>query len=217
VQLTASSDANKPQTQARGINRALFYCVSRDFLENLPQGLREGENMDFAEAKKRYFVPHGFYHFTDTRNIPSIISNGGILSRREANRINVKIEAPGGNDWSMKADDRCGMDGYVHLCFRSNHPMEHLAKCDGRIQQSKFLNISADVLTIAGTMCTLDVSNKAGIVPVTIDQACKSIDFEVLYHQTDWKDPKIKARLQQASKYEILVPTKVPIGLISGY
>jgi hypothetical protein len=29
-----------------------------------------------------------------------------------------------------------GLDGYVHLCFRGNHPMEHIATVEGRIQRS---------------------------------------------------------------------------------
>ncbi|MFZ0845265.1 MAG: DarT ssDNA thymidine ADP-ribosyltransferase family protein [Pseudolabrys sp.] len=101
--------------------------------------------MKYLEALQQYFDKNGFYHFTDTRNIPGIKAANGILSRREATRLKQKIEAVGGNDWSVEADDRTGMDAYVHLCFTNEHPMEFLARQDGRIQSSKFLSISADV------------------------------------------------------------------------
>jgi ssDNA thymidine ADP-ribosyltransferase, DarT len=173
--------------------------------------------MEYAQALERYFNKFGFYHFTDTRNIPAIVAVEGILSRREAARLKHPIEVLGGNNWSIEADDRVGMDAYVHLCFTKDHPMEFLARQDGRIQDSNFLAVGADVLKIPGTMCTLDVSNKAGVAPISIQEACKSIDFEVLYRRTDWNDSEIQKRLQQVKKYEILVPTKIPIALVSGY
>jgi hypothetical protein len=36
----------------------------------------------------------------------------------------------------------------------------------------------------------------------------------VLYTRTNWNDPVIKLRLQQAEKCEILVPKYIPINLI---
>src|SRR5882757_7466325 len=106
--------------------------------------------MELDVAVQKYFTKNGFYHFTDTRNISSIITSDGVLSRREAARLNKKIEVTGGNDWSIEADDRLGLDAYVHLCFTSQHPLEYLAKRDARIEVSKFLAISADVLKIPG-------------------------------------------------------------------
>ena len=72
-----------------------------------------------------------FYHFTDTRNLPSIRAHG-LLSMRELRQRGIVV-TPGGNDWSLDADQRSGMDGYVHLCFFKGHPMEWLATQDGRI------------------------------------------------------------------------------------
>jgi hypothetical protein len=66
--------------------------------------------MNYQEAFQRYFIKHGFFHFTDTRNIPGIRAANGILSRKEATRLKHKIEVIGGNDWSIEADDRFGLD-----------------------------------------------------------------------------------------------------------
>jgi hypothetical protein len=92
--------------------------------------------------------------------------------------------------------------------------MEYLARQDGRIGDTIFLQVHPDVLTWDGVLFTADVANKSGVSTHTIDEARTLIDFEVLYTRTNWSDPKIQARLQQAEKYEILVPKKIPLEMI---
>jgi ssDNA thymidine ADP-ribosyltransferase DarT-like protein len=154
------------------------------------------------------------FHFTDRRNLPVIRQYGGLLSMAELVKRGIKIPAPGGNDWSHDADGMFGMDRYVHLCFRSTHPMEYLARQDGRIVESIFLEIDPLVLQREGVMFTADVSNKSGIIPCPILDAKDLIDYEVLYTRTDWSNPDIQQRLKQAEKFEILIPKRVPVELI---
>jgi ssDNA thymidine ADP-ribosyltransferase, DarT len=154
------------------------------------------------------------YHFTDTRNLPSIRELGGLYSLAMLEDMGVEIPAAGGNEWSHDADHRNGLDEYVHLCFRHKHPMEWAAKQDGRIKESIFLQIRLEVLKRDGVVYTPDVSNKSGVDICSLDDARKLIDLEVLYSWTDWKDPKIKERLKLAEKCEILVPNHIPIRLI---
>jgi hypothetical protein len=116
----------------------------------------------------------------------------------------MKIPAPGGNEWSQDADANKGMDQYVHLCFRANHPMEYLARQDGQIKDSIFLEIHPDVLQIEGVMFSAGVSNKVGVEMIALVEAYKLIDFEVLDTRTNWKDAEIRRRLQRAEKCEIL-------------
>ncbi|WP_064697204.1 DarT ssDNA thymidine ADP-ribosyltransferase family protein [Rhizobium aegyptiacum] len=158
-------------------------------------------------------IPY-LYHFTDRRNLQLIRDNGGLYPLAELDRRGVKVPAPGGNDWSRDADAAKGMGNYVHLCFRNNHPMEHVARQEGRITDTIFLRISPSVLQFEGVRFTNDVSNKSGVESVPIAEAAPHIDFQVLYTWTDWKDPAIKQRLQQAEKYEVLVPTLIPLNLI---
>ncbi len=40
------------------------------------------------------------------------------------------------------------------------------------------------------------------------------IDYEVLYTRTNWLDPAIKQRLDQAEKCEVLVPSRIPLDWI---
>ena len=44
------------------------------------------------------------------------------------------------------ADRMKDLHKFVHLCFRNNHPMEYKAREEGRIAQSIFLQVHADVL-----------------------------------------------------------------------
>jgi hypothetical protein len=158
------------------------------------------------------------FHFTDSRNLPSIKTAGGLFSYVRLKEMGVMIPAPGGNDWSHQADAYKGMDKYVHLCFRPTHPMEYVAKAEGRIVSSVILNIHTDVLQIDGTRFTAGVSNKADAVTYSLKDAMEIIDFDMLYGpRKDWRNPEIQARLQQVEKYEILVPDHIPIERILNF
>lgn len=157
-----------------------------------------------------------FWHFTDQRNLGAIRAAGALLSLAEVKRRGTDIPAPGGNDWSHEADERLGLDGYVHLCLMDEHPMEFRAREDGRIVNTKFLSVSRDVVRIEGVRFAPDVANKRGTPLLTLAEACERMDFEVIYDRTDWKDPAVQRRRKLAKKYELLVPKEVPITLISG-
>jgi hypothetical protein len=154
------------------------------------------------------------YHFTDRRNLPFIRKHGGLHPLSALRKCKIEIPAPGGNEWSREADGRKRMDEYVHLCFRPAHPMEFVARQEGRIRDTVFLQIHPDVLSWDGVLFTADVANKAGVATHTIEEAKAIIDFEVLYTRTDWRDPAIQRRLQQAEKYEVLVPITIPLTMI---
>jgi hypothetical protein len=70
------------------------------------------------------------YHFTDRRNLDFIRKHGGLHPYADLVKMKVNIPAPGGNQWSWDADTAKGLERYVHLCFRTNHPMEHVARYD---------------------------------------------------------------------------------------
>lgn len=156
-----------------------------------------------------------FYHFTDTRNLASI-RDLGLLPFAELQSRGIVVQAPAGNDWSHEADERWGLDNYVHLCLMDEHPMEYQARKDGRIVDSRFLQISPAVLAIDGIRFAADIANKSGVPLLSLEEACETMDFEVIYDRTDWKDPDIQQRRQIAKRYELLVPEIVPINLITG-
>jgi hypothetical protein len=157
------------------------------------------------------------HHFTDSRNVATIRDLGGLYSRYALKKMGVESLYPGGNDWSLQADEMFGMDRYVHLCFRTNHPMEYLARNDGRIERTTWLNIEPSVMEIDGVMYSHGVSNKSGMAIHPIRDAIDQIDFEVICSRTDWRDPQIKARLDHAELCEVLVPGQIPLKYFEKY
>ena len=161
----------------------------------------------------RYLNDHGkvFFHFTDRRNVPGIRAHG-ILSMQRVRAMGLQVPATGGNQWSLEADAFYGMDRYAHLCFFDSHPMEWVAREEGRIESSIFLRISPEVLRIPGTLVTDVVSNSSSCKPLSIESGFDSMDLEVVYTKTDWKDEAIKSRLKVAKKYEVLGSGPIDVG-----
>ena len=155
-----------------------------------------------------------FYHFTDTRNLASIRAHGGLLPWAH---IKGQVPAPGGNDWSHDADALKGQDQFVHLCFLPEHPMEFVAKRDGRILESRFLRIDSSIIHTPGIQFCPDVGNKAGVPMLGLADAVSQMDFDIIAPAHNrWLDPPLFERKKAACKYELLVPCKIPLALISG-
>lgn len=156
------------------------------------------------------------HHFTDSRNVQLIRELGGLYSHARLKEMGAEFH-PGGNDWSLDADEMCGMDNYVHLCFRTNHPMEFLARQEGRIERTTWLYVEPSVLKLDGLMYSHGVANKSGMVVFPIREALHLIDLEVICTRTDWRDPAIKSRLDHAEKCEVLVPDHLPLQYFEKY
>jgi ssDNA thymidine ADP-ribosyltransferase, DarT len=154
------------------------------------------------------------YHFTDRRNLQLIRNLGGLFPLAELEKRGVKIPAPGSDEGSRLVDRRRNLHAYVHLCFKSNHPMEFVARQEKRIQDSIFLQVHASVIHWEGVLFVPGMANTNDIPFYTINEASGLIDFDVLYTRTNWSDPQVQQRLQAAEKYEILVPRGIPLDLI---
>ncbi len=151
------------------------------------------------------------YHFTDKRNIDGIKEYGGILSFKELCNTTGKTIYWGGNDWSHNADRMNNVDDYVHLCFLKNHPMEYIAKTEGRIKDTIWISVKHDILLVQGVRFTNDVSNKSGVVLLQNEQAINEFDFEALFKYIDFRIEGNQERKTKVEKYEVLIPKKVPI------
>ncbi len=91
------------------------------------------------------------YHFTDRRNLKSIVEHGGLVSWGDACDRDMSIAAPGGSDTSHSLDRRMGLEYYVRLSFVPNHPMMHVAMNDGRIDDPVILEIDPQVAYLGGS------------------------------------------------------------------
>ena len=79
------------------------------------------------------------YHFTDTRNIPSIKKHGLHSWWRLYGK---KIDFfPASNEDSRSIDQQKGLQNYVRLCKKNYHPMAFAAKIEGRIEKFVWLKI----------------------------------------------------------------------------
>ena len=154
------------------------------------------------------------YHFTDRRNLGLIRSMGGLYPLAELEAASVDVPAQASDATSRLTDRNKNLHRYVHLCFRNSHPMESVARQEGRIGDSIFLQVHASVLHWDDVLFVPGMANSNHIRLHTINEARDLIDYDVLYTRTDWHDPKIRARLQVAEKYEVLVPRKIPLTLI---
>ena len=169
--------------------------------------------MTGAQFAKQFGI-NSLYHFTDSKNIQSINALG-LLRLCELNRRGVKIPAAGGNEWSHDADERLGMDKYIHLCLDQNHPMLYHAQQDKRIETVYWISVDLSVMDLSNVRFSPGVSNKADVKPLTFVEAAEAdLDFEVLFTRTNWKDASIQSRLKVARKYEILVPHDIPLKLL---
>lgn len=151
------------------------------------------------------------WHFTDAANVGSIRQLGGIFSLRELDRRGIAIPAPGGDALSHQIDRRKGLDQYVRLCFKKQHPMEFRAREEGRIRETAWMKVSSDIILNPEVRFSIGVAYMDGVEMIDHQRFAREMDFEVLYCWTDWNDPAIQARLQQAEKSEALVPHFVPM------
>jgi hypothetical protein len=106
------------------------------------------------------------HHFTDMRNLPSIRTMGGLYSRQLLKQNAGAQFYPGGNQWSLDADEMVGMDQYVHLCMRTNHAMEHIAKQEKRIEKTLWLYI--DAASVFQMRIPAESDQHSWVKPITI-------------------------------------------------
>ena len=125
-------------------------------------------------------------------------------------------DATGGNQLSWDLDALRGIDQYVSLCMTTNHPMEYLARKEGRLPNSRYLAILPSVLKEPGVRIAFGVANANSVEILPVVEAIEKLDVEVLYSRTDWTNPEVQQRLSAAEKIEVLVPDGVPRKLIKG-
>lgn len=96
--------------------------------------------------------------------------------------------------------------------------MEFVAKRDGRIHESQFLRIDPSIIHTPGILFCPDVANKSGVPTLGLADAVAEMDFEIIARAHNrWLDPPLFERKRRACKFEMLVPSKIPLSLISGF
>lgn len=75
-----------------------------------------------------------FYHFTDVRNLESIIESGGLYSWYSIKKKNINSIMSSG-ELSRQLDSRKGLEDFIRLSFVKNHPMKY------KVEKEKGLNM----------------------------------------------------------------------------
>jgi hypothetical protein len=156
-----------------------------------------------------------FFHFTEITNLPSIRRHG-LLSLAELSRLNLQNVHYASSPESRAVDTHYGLDGYVRLAFVNQHPMEYVARKEGRLLSPIFLSVKTEVLHKDGVQVAAGVAYGHGVPIYNLADACEQLDFDVLYVRLNWKDPDILARLMAARKYELLIPDRIGPEMIGG-
>ncbi len=116
----------------------------------LKDNLRKPNWQDYKDILRNNGITK-LYHFTDRRNLKSIVEHGGLVSWGDACDRDMSIAAPGGSDTSHSLDRRMGLEYYVRLSFVPDHPMMHVAMNDGRIDDPVILEIDPQVAYLGGS------------------------------------------------------------------
>ena len=90
------------------------------------------------------------YHFTDRRNLDSIIKHGGLYSWNYCDTHNIAIPYAGGDSTSRSLDCRYDLEDYVRLSFCDDHPMTYRLSQNG--YDLVLLKIKVEVAELEATL-----------------------------------------------------------------
>ena len=149
-----------------------------------------------------------FYHFTDVRNLESIIANGGLHSWSSIQKKNIN-SIMSSDELSRALDTRKGLQDYVRLSFVQKHPMKY------KVEKERGLNLvllEVDV-SISCLESTLFSDMNATDNNVTVKD---DFDFLKTFNYDLFKQRYINLGDLEKKKYqaEILVKDFLPIKYI---
>jgi hypothetical protein len=180
--------------------------VERERLQSLSAELKE-DWQQYANVLIENGVKY-LYHFTDMRNLQSIIRHGGLLSWHYCEKHGINIPNPGGDELSRSLDRRYGLEDYVRLSFCDSHPMAYKLIKEGC--SVVVLKILADVALLKNTMYSdMNATYKHHSHGGGLEDL-KRIDFDATKEHYVSKEDEIFRRHQA----EVLVKTFVPIKYI---
>jgi ssDNA thymidine ADP-ribosyltransferase, DarT len=166
----------------------------------------------FAEGMIR--ARRRLFHFTDSRNLDSIRANG-LLSTHEIRKRTIPA-ITGGDADSLGIDQHNGFDHYVRVSFCRSHPMSHVARERGSIQQLRILTICPTVLLREGVKFADRVATDNEAIIGLADEMVPQMDLTATYDYLDWKVPENQSRRAAAEKWEAMVPCPILVKDILG-
>ena len=153
------------------------------------------------------------YHFTDSRNIPSIKSHGNILSQNEIQRKKLNVVYASSID-SRTKDTSQGLGDFVRLSFVKSHPMMHTAMTCGRILKPNILEINPLVLLLPEVLISDQNALTKGAKIGTSAADLANIQFHLFSSNYLSLNDGMSKSFYQA---EVLVPKKIGNEMILNY
>lgn len=152
------------------------------------------------------------YHFTDSRNIPSIKTSGYILSQKEVIRNNLNVVYASSPD-SRARDASQGLSDFVRLSFVKSHPMMYSAMTAYGIKP-KVLEINPLVILLPDVLISDQNALTKGANIGTSATDLANVHFNLFAsHYLSLNDTMSKSYYQA----EILVPKKIGNEMILNY
>ncbi len=149
-----------------------------------------------------------FYHFTDIKNLESIIENGGLYSWYGVQNKGIRSSLSS-NELSRQLDVRHNLQNYVRLSFNSYHPMSSRLKHEEG-KELIWLEIDLDVACWENTLFSdINATDNNVKVDGSFD-FLKTLDLDIFkreYRDLDFMEKKI-------FQAEILVKDFLPIRYI---
>lgn len=85
------------------------------------------------------------YHYTDERNLYSIMINKGLLSLNQLNKLGISF---------TRGSETSELPDYVRLSYVSRHPLRYVSENEGRILKSRILEIDLKAAILINSMYT---------------------------------------------------------------
>ena len=149
-----------------------------------------------------------FYHFTDIKNLESIINNGGLYSWYGIQKKGI-YSSLSSNDLSRQLDVKHKLQDYIRLSFHSYHPMSSRLIYEEN-KELVWLEIDLDVACWESTLFS-DINATDNNVKVDGNfNFLKTLDLDIFKKEYRDLDPIEKKRYQS----EILVKDFLPIKYI---
>ncbi len=194
-------EASKPQTHLEGDTRVSVRAATVPKADAHKPKLKTNWREFQAILKANHITC--LYHFTDSRNIPSIIEYGGLYSWQYCESNGIAIPCAGGNLLSRRLDVRYSLQDYVRLNFNPNPPMLYVAE---HIQNPVILEVDPSVIYWATTKFSdINATDNMASIGDGLDDF-QRIRFNVATNH-NWKD-EMEKKWRQA---EVMVKTNIPL------
>lgn len=148
-----------------------------------------------------------FYHFTERRNLKSILQSGGLMSFQELRNRQINVIHVS-NDLSWELDAKKGLSNYIRLAFVKNHPMFWKAKYEMNFELI-WIQIDREIATWENTKFT-DKNATDKNVKLGHDLGfLKTIDYDAIHKSKDGYNTLHEEEKRHAQS-EILVEQFIP-------